>query len=198
MRQLRVSKLVAAFAAIGMIVAGGLAYATTRRPTAPSTAATRRERGALRVLPGSQTCKQGEAPIHWSVKGPPGAPGPQGPPGPKGDTGATGPRGPRQSTPLAFAHVLADANVDLARSSGNIVNVAKMPLTASVNIVAYCFDLDAAPRSVSVTIEDSLVTSAPYDQAGHTLAIAGVVVNATVDRSLARTWGSRKAPKRRW
>ena len=40
-----------------------------------------------------------------------------------------------------------------------------------------------------MTIENSLVTSAPYDQAGHTLSMLGVIVNATVDRSLARTWG---------
>jgi hypothetical protein len=191
LRGLRVPRLVAAFAAVGLVVAGGLAYATTRASNGTVNGCYLQGTGTLRVLTGTaQTCKPTEAPIHWSVKGPPGAKGatgPQGPAGPKGDTGALGPEGPRGlSTPLVFAHVLADANVDASRSSANIVNVSKLPVAGSVNIVVYCFDLDAFPRGVQATIADTL----EHPSSGTVLNV--IPVEATVD---ARSRGGGAAPR---
>jgi hypothetical protein len=52
-----------------------------------------RNAGLLRVLPASDSCPSGQAPISWSQTGPPGPTGTQGPSGPQGTAGATGAAG---------------------------------------------------------------------------------------------------------
>lgn len=52
--------------------------------------------GSLRLVDGSDSCKSGEAPVCWNVKGsagPAGPAGPMGPIGPMGPAGAQGPKG---------------------------------------------------------------------------------------------------------
>jgi hypothetical protein len=63
------------------------------------------------------------------------------------------------------------------------------PVAGSFDIVVSCFDLDAFPRGVQATIEDSLEHRSTPDPRGFTTAIEVIPVEATVDRTLARTWG---------
>ena len=63
------------------------------------------------------------------------------------------------------------------------MNVSKLPVAGSVNIVVYCFDLDAFPRGVQATIADTL----EHPSSGTVLNV--IPVEATVDRTIARGWG---------
>ena len=192
MRRLRVSDSPRVRRRTSWIVAAGLGL---RRAPARRRGRQRCDLGRRRAprCRGFPTCKRGERSDPLSVKGPPGAAA-RVPAGPQGDASEppAGRRGPRRGGRRS-ARVRAASwptrNVDLARSSGNIVNVAKVPLTASVDIVAYCFDLDAAPRSVERDDRGQprhvrRPTTRPATRCDRALQST-----PTVDRALARTWG---------
>lgn len=92
-----------AAAAVGLAVAGGVAYATIPSNNVIDACYTR-SGGTLRVIDATVTnCKASETALAWNVQGvqgatgatgPQGPAGPAGPAGPQGPTGATGPAGP--------------------------------------------------------------------------------------------------------
>jgi hypothetical protein len=121
-------------------------------------------------------------------KGDTGATGAQGSQGPKGDTGLQGPPGPAGSAggARAFAHVLADGTIDTARSSASILAVTTGVVTGTSTIRRYCLNLSVEPKNIVATIENS-VQPQPPPMTGSALAM--VPINATIDRSVAASWG---------
>jgi hypothetical protein len=171
--------------------AAGVAYATaavTRTAATTIQACKNDTNGLLRVVSDASACRVGETAVSWNVQGPPGEPGPSGPPGPPGAAGAE---------PLAFAHVLADGTLDSSRSSNSVLGVTRTLVTGSTGCAGscgfpvYCFDLNAQPKNVVATVEDSLVPAPPPPFPGDfpTRGILVQAVNATVQAAVAADWG---------
>lgn len=87
-------------AVLGVVLAGGAAYAAIPDSNGVINGCYQKKVGNLRVIDSSagQSCRHSEVPISWSQTGPQGPPGPQGPKGDTGATGATGPQGPKGDT----------------------------------------------------------------------------------------------------
>jgi hypothetical protein len=70
----------------GLVVAGGIAYATIPDASGVIHGCYNKTQGSVRVIDSekAQTCSNGEAPLNWSQTGPQGQQGLQGPPGPTG------------------------------------------------------------------------------------------------------------------
>jgi hypothetical protein len=179
---------------------GCLAYATSVMAVPPVTSiqACQADRtGLLRVVTDASECRAAETPLSWNIQGPQGPTGSQGPTGPQGPQGPTGPQGPAGA--FAFAHVFADGTLDILQSAG-IFSVTRSFVTGTTNdacpqcgLPLYCFDLAFAPtfspRSIMVTVENSLVPLPPGNLFGTTRGIAVPGVNATVQQSVAVDWG---------
>jgi hypothetical protein len=86
---------VVAVAALALLVAGGIAYATVPDSSGVIHGCYLKGLGTLRVVDTgkSQTCSKFETPLDWSQTGPQGAQGSQGPQGPQGQDGSQGPQG---------------------------------------------------------------------------------------------------------
>jgi hypothetical protein len=176
-------------AATSVAVAAGAAYATAAAMSSADSAIVacqNQTNGLLRVVTDATDCRTSETAISWNQVGPQGPPGEQGPPGPAGSGGG----------PLAFAHVRADGTIDAARSSQNVTAVTKglvagsaFPTVPDTGFTLYCFDLATTAKSISVTVEDSIVPLNPSPFPGVTVSMRNPFVNATVDPSVAADFG---------
>ena len=101
-------RLAGMIAALGVLGAGGVAYAAIPDPQGVINACYKKggllqEPGALRV---SDTgCRSTELPLAWSQRGPA---GPQGAPGPQGAQGEVGPQGPAGPAGISGYEVVAE------------------------------------------------------------------------------------------
>jgi hypothetical protein len=96
----------------GLVLAGGVAYASIPDAAGVIHGCYQKVNGQLRVIDTSRggTCSPSENALSWNQTGPTGAQGPTGPTGAKGATGATGPTGAAGSA-TAFADLEANGVV---------------------------------------------------------------------------------------
>jgi Collagen triple helix repeat (20 copies) len=77
--------------AAGLIFLGGIAYGAGDDPQIRACV---KKGSSLLYLADAKGCQGGDAPVNWSIQGPPGPPGADGAPGAPGPSGAEGPSGP--------------------------------------------------------------------------------------------------------
>lgn len=127
----------AAGAAVGIVLAGGVAWATIPSNGVVNGCYQKLE-GTLRVIDEGDRCRTSEVAIAWNQTGPQGPPGPK---GDKGDTGAAGPQGPPgpEGPPgiTGIETVSATFDVPGGGTGGRLVSCpeGKMPLSGSFNAV---------------------------------------------------------------
>jgi len=81
---------------VGLLVAGGVAFATIPGGGGVISGCYSKKDGSLRVIDASSaSCKSAETALTWNQTGPQGPKGDSGPQGPKGDQGAQGAQGPK-------------------------------------------------------------------------------------------------------
>ena len=126
---LRRATRVGAVAALVLVLAGGVAYATIPAANGTITGCYARSGGTLRVIdPSATNCKQGETQITWSQSGEPGpcwtprtsrSAGSAGPAGPQGETGPAGPA--RTGGDRRVRRVRRDKQVHQARRVSGLI-----------------------------------------------------------------------------
>lgn len=103
---LRIKWMAASGVAIGVIAAGGVAYATIPGPDGAisgcytKTAGLFDAKGTVRVVDSTSECRSSELALTWNQEGQPGQDGADGDPGPQGPAG---PAGPVATTNVYFA-----------------------------------------------------------------------------------------------
>jgi hypothetical protein len=120
-----------AVAAAGVLVAGGVAYATIPDTNGVIHGCYATKDGSLRVIDtaAGQNCGPKETALDWSQTGPQGPIGPAGaagPQGPTGPAGAAGPQGPTGPAGLSHAYSYESSGVTLPQSpsTGSVVSGA--------------------------------------------------------------------------
>ena len=193
--------LVMGFAAI----AAGAGYATTQLTGIPDAqgifhACVNNASGEVRLTARGDMCLTAWSSVSWSQTGPQGPAGPRGEQGASGPPGQPGPQGPPGAAgaggSLGFAHVSADGTLDTSRSSSSVLAVTRTLVPGSTGcgglcgFPVYCFDLNAQPKGIFATVENSVVDSPGPPMPGFpTKAIQLVAVNATVQQNIAADWG---------
>lgn len=125
-------RLVAGAAALGLLAAGGAAYATI-----PGSGGVIHgcyaNSGGLRVIDtATDACKPGETALDWSVQGPPGPQGPAGPQGAAGPAGQQGPPGPQGAQGPQGPQGPSGASHGYITSISNFPPVAQFPSVSSI------------------------------------------------------------------
>lgn len=100
----------------------------------------------VRIVEVNGSCKNAEAPVHWSIggsQGPPGPAGPQGPAGPPGPAGPAGPTGPAGTAGQTFFQISQSAPFTPPVGTGVTLNPAGYTtisgMSMNVNVPAGSF-----------------------------------------------------------
>jgi hypothetical protein len=125
---------IGAIALVGLLVVGGVAYATIPDDHGVIHGCYTRSGGSLRVIDAGVTnCSSKETALNWSVTGPPGpagAIGPQGVPGPQGPQGSQGQQGlqgPQGSSGVSHAYYGSATQSSVGTSATTVVTVPSVP-----------------------------------------------------------------------
>lgn len=125
---------IGAIALVGLLVAGGVAYATIPDDHGVIHGCYTRSGGSLRVIDAGVTnCSNKETALNWNVTGPAGpqgTTGPQGDPGPQGSQGPQGPAGPQGSqgpSGMSHAYFQTASQAPLGTSPTSVVGVPSVP-----------------------------------------------------------------------
>lgn len=130
----RINRMVATGVSVGVVVSGGVAFATIPGPDGTITGCYTKNagvfdaKGAVRVVDAGSECRSSELVLTWNQTGPPGPAGLQGPPGEPGQDGADG-------------H--AESHVWFAQQTGTKELIENTPVTIlSANVPAGSYRVD--------------------------------------------------------
>lgn len=122
------------FVLIGLLLVGGVAYATIPDGSGVIHGCYARSGGSLRVIDAGVTnCSSKETALDWNMAGvqgpagPQGAPGPQGAAGPQGQPGPAGPTGPQGPSGLSHAYFQSASQSAIGSSPTTVVSVPSVP-----------------------------------------------------------------------
>jgi hypothetical protein len=125
---------IGAIALVGLLVAGGVAYATIPDDHGVIHGCYTRSGGSLRVIDAGVTnCSAKETALNWSVTGPPGpagpagATGPQGVPGPQGSQGQQGLQGAQGQSGVSHAYYGSATQSSVGTSATTVVTMPSVP-----------------------------------------------------------------------
>jgi hypothetical protein len=175
-----------AFVAVGLVLAGGIAFATIPDPNGVIHACYTKSTGELRVIDASVTnCTKKQTSLNWNVQGPQGPPGIEGRPGTPGIQGPPGPSHgyENSATNVAVAQDPARSKVVQINNlpAGNYMIWASVTFEDALNEpdVACRLDVDGTeiPNSVSqIELKSglgdmSLVSAATLTGSGSTVEV---------------------------